>query len=178
MIRKVEITILWVITLILAVSITANVVENTVVEIPIERVITRTIPVYETVYQDKPVFQEVEVEVVKEIPIKARYFESVGELELWVNDNHGLITVGAASLGTHDPFNDCEDQAERWQLEALQDGYLVSTCPVYYGRVFDMQVEENEYKKHVGLWTSIGNRYYYWNCFTGNITEIKGTVRD
>jgi len=131
--------------------------------------------VYETVTQDVPVYVIKEVEVVREIPIEARYFESVKEFENWVENNHGLITVGSTSFTSHDPLNDCEDQADRWQMRALDDGYLVSACPVKNGMVLDTNVGGIGYL--VGLWTSIGNGFWYWEPVTGEITKL-GVVRD
>ena len=79
------------------------------------------------------------------------------------------------SLKKIENVNDCEAQADRWQKRALDDGYIVSACPVYNGMVFDTYVGGGKY--HVGLWTSIGNNYYYWEGVTGKITKL-GVVRD
>jgi len=87
-----------------------------------------------------------------------------------VESNHGLISIGSVSFASHDPLNDCEDQADRWQRKALEDGYLVSPCPVYMDRVFNTQTGGGKY--HVGLWTSIGNEFYYWEPVTGEITKL------
>ena len=134
-----------------------------------------------TVYKQSPpevIEVEVikEVEVIREVSLKTRHFETVAEFEKWVDENHALLTSGSTSFNSHDPSNDCEDQADRWQLKALEEyGYLVSVCPVYNGMVFDTYVGGGKY--HVGLWTSIGNGYYYWDSLTGEISKL-GTVRD
>ena len=131
--------------------------------------------VYEPVTKYVPVYVPKEVEVIKEVPIEAGYFETVEEFEKWVENNHGLINVGQVLFKFPDNMNDCEDQADRWQQRALEDGYLVSVCPVNNGYVFKTRVGSQKY--HVGLWTSIGNNYYYWDSVTGEITKIE-VVRD
>lgn len=65
---------------------------------------------------------------------------------------------------------------KHWIWEhTLEDGYLVSACPVKNGYVYDTNVGVSGY--HVGLWTSIGNNFYYWEPVTGEITKLK-VVRD
>ena len=138
--------------------------------------ITRTVTEYITV--EKVVEKEVikEVEVIIETPIVAKRFETVAEFEEWVENNHALLAISFVQSNQHDPSNDCEDQADRWQMKALEEyGYLVSDCPVYNGMVFDTYVGGGKY--HVGLWTGIGNNYYYWEPVTGKITKL-GVVRD
>ena len=152
------------------------------IEVPVTKEVEVERIVIKTVYQEVPLIKEVEVvkeipvEVIKEVPIEARYFETVAEFEKWVDENHALLAISFVEFNKHDPQNDCEDQADRWQLKALEEyGYLVSACPVYNGYVFDTYVGGGKY--HVGLWTSIGNNYYYWESVTGKITKL-GVVRD
>ena len=133
------------------------VIEERVVEVPVEKIVERI--------------------VEKEVTIKPEYFKTEGELREWVENNHGFLNVGTSLLTKHDKNNDCEDQAERWQAKALRDGHLVDLCPVYNGMVFDTKVSDGKYPYHVGLWTSIGNNYYYWEPTTGKITKLK-VVRD
>jgi len=149
-------------------EVISRIVHEPVVEV---REVVKEVPVIKTITQEVPVVKE----VVKEVPIKPRYFESEEELRNWVENNHGLINVGSVSRTKQDPQNDCDDQADRWQKRALEDGYLVSVCPVLNGKVFNTQVGTQKY--HVGLWTSIGNNYYYWEPVTGEITKLD-VVRD
>jgi len=152
----------------------------------ITRVVYESAPPPEIIYVVSPapdpiikiveVVKEVPIEVVKEVPIKTKGFETVAEFEKWVDENHALLAISFVGFNKHDPQNDCEDQADRWQLEALEEyGYLVSACPVYNGMVFDTYVGGGKY--HVGLWTSIGNEYFYWESVTGKITKLN-VVRD
>ena len=134
-----------------------TVVEERIVEVPVEVIVERI--------------------VEKEVTIKPKYFETESELREWVENNHGFLNVGNSFLTKHDINNDCEDQAERWQAKALRDGHLVDICPVYNGMVFDTKVSDGKYPYHVGLWTSIGNNYYYWEPTTGEIVKLK-TIRD
>jgi len=151
------------------------------IEVPYYKVVETEKVVIKTVTQEVPVIKEVirevPVEVIKEVPIEARYFTTVSELEEWIENNHGLINMIHIEFNKHDDYNDCEDQADRWQRRALDDGYIVSVCPVFNGRVFNTKLFETDYPYHVGLWTSIGNYYYYWEPVTGEITKL-GVVRD
>jgi len=139
----------------------------------VESVVIKTVPEPYIVTREVPVI----LTEVKEIPIEVRRFDSVEELEGWIESNHGLINTIHIEFNKHDDWNDCEDQADRWQKRALDDGYIVSACPVYNGMVFGQKIFETEYPYHVGLWTSVGNDYYYWDTVTGEITKL-GVVRD
>jgi len=133
-------------------------------EVEVERVFIKTVT------REVPVFLEVvkEVEVVREIPIKARFFESVEELEGWIESNHGLINAIHIEFNKHDDWNDCEDQADRWQKRALDDGYIVSACPVYNGRVFKTKLFETGYPYHVGLDINRQRFVLLGTCYRGD----------
>lgn len=106
------------------------------------RYITKTVYVDRVTYVDKPVeviaekvvTKEVEVEVIRYIKPKFREFNDLEELTAWVKPRvMGLIV-------TSKDWWDCDDFAERLQIMALRDGYLMSITPVYLGDVWKARV--------------------------------------
>jgi len=96
---------------------------------------------------EHPVVEEVEVvkEVVKEVPLEPRYFESTIELREWLAQNdvdHHLYLTGGQSFEDYD----CDDYARALSEQAIRDGYWVYV----------------QYRPgHMLNSTIIGNKFYY-----------------
>lgn len=126
-------------------------VEKTVPSPPEEHVITKYI--YET---------RTEVQYVR---LELRYFESEQEFRDWL----GVLMLP--------PEFDCDDYAERTFERALKDGYIVWPAPVYKGKLYGERVYPSN-ERHVGVWTWIGNEFYYGEPQTGEVIKLENTWRD
>ena len=98
-----------------------------------------------------------EVEVVKEVPIKLRHFESAQELEDWLQQVDGRITLKTNSEGIVQLRGVCEDVAIYLQDEAIEDGYKMSIEVL--GR--------DQYHRWYGEWLDDG-RLHAVNTIIGN----------
>ena len=103
-----------------------------------------------------------------------REFASIEELQEWASRQTIILYPnkdGVVNLIVLDAHNSCSHQAERMQRQALSEGYLVSMAPVTRGYVLDTLVSE-PVGHHVGIWTTIGNDYYYIDSFTHKVVRL------
>lgn len=110
--------------------------------------------------------------------VEPRNFYTFNELEKWVSQWHGTIKSFQVILfeGGY-----CAAIAERMQLDALRDGYIMSVtivdsdCKVGGVVVPDMEVLQLPAGRpcnHVGTLVRVGNAFYYIEPQTGVITFI------
>lgn len=141
--------------------------ETLVIERPIpyqvEVTVTRTIeipvqvPVTVTVTPDP---------VIQIVPQQARWFESMEELETWLDAHPPTRRFYADENGNlgADPRWDCEDYGEELQREALEDGYLLPVLP--------MGIFLPAPGPHVANWTWIDGQTYSVEPQNGEIKWI------
>ena len=154
--NKTEIGITWIIALILAVSIAANVngprVITKYVELPQAIDIVEVITEKETIVT-KEVIVEVpievlkEVEIIKEVPIELREFESMEVLEEWYMDNQApLRFTDKVDLKNpvYETSLDCDDYATYLRDRAHAQGYLMSLQIVNKTHMINMAMIGNE----------------------------------
>jgi len=142
--------------------------EMVYVEVPVE------VPV------EVEVLVEVPVETLIEVPIELREFESLGELEGWLDENIGpIVFIGSTNLSSplSDPRFDCDDYAERLQKRALNNGYYMSLQLVEDGHIFGIEVLDMP-EAHMGCLTMIGNDIYYIEPLPPNKAIIRVASRD
>ena len=77
-----------------------------------------------------------------------REFGSVEELDQWCRKHTTILAVSGHPFTEVTPQNDCDDYAERLQVLALNDGYLMS-------------VQLTEGTAHMGNLAMIGNDIYF-----------------
>ena len=94
---------------------------ETIKEVPTEVEIIKEVPVIVTKEDTATIYIPVEKVVTKyvEVPGELKYFESVGELDAWLD----IIPFYMASF----PNCDCDDFARWLQEDAERDGYRIST---------------------------------------------------
>ena len=132
------------------------------------------------VYVDRPVLveriitqeitKEIEVERIRYVyrPRELREFSDLAELEKWVMPRAmGLIFTRKA-------WWDCDDFAERLQIMAITNGYLMSLSPVYLGDVWGKRVMIRDWyvPYHMGNMTMIGNDIYYIEPQNGKVVWV------
>jgi len=98
------------------------------------------------------------VEVTREIPAQLRHFESVRELEDWLQWDNVRITLTADSDGMVGLHGICGDIAMCLQDRAIEDGYKLSI--ELLGR--------DEYHKWYGEWLDRGQLHAVNSAFIGN----------
>ena len=114
----------------------------------------------------EPVIKEVVVtkivEVVKEVPVKLRHFESVQELKDWLKQVPMRLHLKANSEGVIELQGVCEDVAIDLQDRAIEDGYKMSI----------EALDRGQYHKWYGEWLEkdrlhainsvvIGNEFWF-----------------
>lgn len=102
-------------------------------------------------YRDKVIEKPIYIEVVKEVPIVPRWFNSEAELKTWL-----------AQYPTYGGL-DCDDLQETLMFNAFKDGFIITPIPVFYGKVFDEPVLNVGISGMIdfGAWTWIGNDLFY-----------------
>ncbi|MDP3879114.1 MAG: hypothetical protein Q8Q07_02250 [Dehalococcoidales bacterium] len=113
------------------------------------------------VYIDKPVLIEDAVSKEAPIPQRFREFESVEELEAWLYfvDLMPVKLIASEGILSIDRL-DCDEWAISLQLNALEQGLLVSTQLIENGNIFGTNVGDFT-DPHLGNLTIIGNEIYY-----------------
>lgn len=114
-----------------------------------------------------------EVEKIVEVPRELREFESLEELEEWRDDRFCYI-FGEPYLKVtkYSPIKDCDDVAETWQRQAIDDGFLISMQITYNGKIGKKRVTKAT-GWHMGCITYIGNDLYYMDTYEPyEITKI------
>ena len=109
-----------------------------------------------TEYAEVEKVVEREVEVIVEVPIELRDFESVEELREWLGEECHFIIFGAK-----DKVYDCDNHSLWLQKKGLKDGYLVNyeaIMPDEYNKYFkNMEIDG----LHAINSVIIGNDFYY-----------------
>ena len=134
-----------------------------VVEKPvyIDRFHETEIPVYVDRVEivEKPIIQVVEVEKIVEVEKDVivyrdrtdwRFFESLPEFTTWLEGKLVYLMTPA----------DCDDYAQRLQVLAYRDSYIISAQLVDKGKINGKIVSDNR-KFHDGIRVNIGNKIYY-----------------
>ena len=98
------------------------------------------------------------VEVVKEVPIKLRHFESVQELKDWLQQVDRRVRLKANSEGIIYLRGICEDVAMYLQDEAIEAGYKMSI----------EMLGRDEYHKWYGEWLDKGRLHAVNSTIIGN----------
>lgn len=142
-----------------------------VIEVPVVNTTNTTI--------EKPVFidREVEVFVEKvvtefvEVPVypSCREFSTLAELASWLD-------VNMAVLWPVEEF-DCDDYAERLQIRAASDGYLLSCHLVENGKIYGIRVSDDT-GPHMGNMAIVQNDVFFIEPQPGIFRIIKICVRD
>jgi hypothetical protein len=115
----------------------------------------------------------VEIEVIKEIQVVQEVektvcpqrFTDVDAAKEWVL-SHKLPVVIIADRPNnlvspkHDPRYDCDDYADDYEALALSENISLWQAPVTNVCIWGVRVAEGS-GNHVGMWTKIGNAYYY-----------------
>ncbi len=127
--------------------------------------ITRTPPTQMPVEIIREVTVYVETE--KEAPQELREFESLMELNGWLEKNTLSKVLITNSSGKVDLVNrkstpqyDCDDYAENLQRRALEQGFLMSQQLLEDGKIYGVKVSEAT-EGHMGNLTTIGNDIFY-----------------
>lgn len=107
-----------------------------------------------------------EVEVIVEVPRELREFRDLADLEAWRDDRFCYIFDKPYLKGIKDysPKRDCDDVAETWVRQAIDDGFLISYCPIYKGKLGRKRVSRTK-GWHMGCITFIGNNLYYIDTY-------------
>ena len=128
----------------------------------IERIVPQEIIV------ERDVERVVVREVIMQVPREINEFKDLEELKEWAEVNSMSLV-----MGLHENW-DCDDYAEGMRERAMAQGYIMSICPVYLGKVFDKQVEPVRWNvpAHMGNITMIGNDIYYIEPQTGKVVWV------
>lgn len=107
-----------------------------------------------------------EVERIVEVSRELGEFESLEQLEAWRDDRFCYIFDKPYLKGIKDysPKRDCDDVAETWVRQAIDDGFLMSYCPIYKGKLGRKRVSQTR-GWHMGCITFIGNNLYYIDTY-------------
>ena len=144
-----------------------------IIEIPVVNTINNTVEKIVEVPVDKIVEVPVEkiVTEIKEVPVylPCREFESLTEFTAWADDKLAVLWPVEE--------NDCDDYAERFQVLAASDGYLLSCQLVENGRIFGVVVS-NSHEPHMGNLAIIKNAIYFIESEPTHYRIIRICVRD
>uniref|UniRef100_A0A6M3IQL7 Uncharacterized protein n=1 Tax=viral metagenome TaxID=1070528 RepID=A0A6M3IQL7_9ZZZZ len=133
---------------------------------------TEIITVTNTV--NNTIVKEVEVEKVRIVNNEWREFESLAEFTAWAEPK----LVYLFPTGGDPDTADCDDYAERIQLLAYQDGYLLSAQPVDAdGKVFGIKVSDEQGSHDLNR-VNIGNDIYIFEPQPDKVRIIKVGERD
>ncbi len=112
----------------------------------------------------------------------SHWFQSVEDAQSWLDAHPVPVKLYAIdneivfNNNPDDPRWDCDDMANWLVDEAEKDGYRLMEAPVStYGYIFgDIYVGPVSKwpDKHVGVWTRIGNAYWYIEPQTRNMTYL------
>lgn len=110
----------------------------------------------------------VEKEVIVEKVVYPQRFTDAEMAKEWVLSHEMPITLVADSSGRVDFSNpksssiyDCDDYADDYEAMALSENITLWQAPVTNGKIWGVKVSPLGRDNHVGLWTKIGNTYYY-----------------
>jgi len=84
---------------------------------------SRVIETHTVEYVEKPVTVVEYIERVKRVPIELRNFNTLEELEQWMEGRQNVTTI---RLQSDDILVDCDDYALELQQKAIVDGYVMS----------------------------------------------------
>ncbi len=108
---------------------------------------------------EKPIIRIVEIEKIVEVEKEVivyrdrtdwRFFESLPEFTTWLEGKLVYLM----------PPADCDDYAQRLQVLAYRDSYIISAQLVDKGKINGKIVSDNK-KFHDGIRVNIGNKIYY-----------------
>lgn len=118
------------------------------------KVIVETNTVYEVM--ERVIYEPIEKVVVKEVPVKLRNFDSLEELNKWLEETPVQLRFGGNLL-------DCDNCALGSQQKALKDGFVMNFKVIRadeYNRLFKaMKLSSGEF--HAIDSVIIGNGVYY-----------------
>jgi hypothetical protein len=110
--------------------------------------------IYVPEYHEQTITKEVEVDKPVYINNEWREFESPAVLMSWAKDHLATLWIVGNQIA------DCDDYAERLQLEAFKAGYLLSLQLIEDGILFGKNVS-NFQEPHMGNIAMIGNEIYF-----------------
>ena len=117
--------------------------------------------------------QIIRIETVRETVVyqSLKEFPSKEALDAWCRENIAVLMCDDATQA------DCDDYAEYLQRKAVEDGYLLSVCPVMDGMVYGAKVTDIP-GAHMGNMAMVGNEIYYIEPQPGEYRTLFVTFRD
>jgi molybdopterin converting factor small subunit len=110
------------------------------------------------------------VDVIKNVPVELRNFNTLDELEQWLDGIYNQTTIRFIQ---NDSVIDCDDYALEMQQKALSDGYIMSFQIINYteyNQIFAFALPEGQSLHAINL-AIIGNSVFYIEPQTGEIAH-------